>query len=60
MTYLLNLVNFGYFLDGDYPTYESALQAAKSVGFEVSIVSRQDGEYTVVGAYSPLNGHRSF
>lgn len=48
------LVNFQYFLGTHFDSFDSALDAAKSTGYECNIVDGQTG--VVIGHWSYLSG----
>jgi hypothetical protein len=52
--YIVRLINFGYNLDGTFPTMEAALAAAKRAGFEAAIWRAE----RLVASWSILGGTR--
>jgi hypothetical protein len=52
----VHLINFGYDLQGEWPTLTAAIAAAKKAGFEAAIL--EEGE--VVAHWHPLRGTEHF
>lgn len=50
------LINFGWFATGTWRTLDAAIDAAKKIGYEVSIQKYTNGSFVEVGTYRPIGG----
>lgn len=56
MKYQVYWMNFQYYADAQFPSFDDALRYGKARGFEFSIIAKD----TTVAVYSPIGGLRTY